>query len=214
VQFFSLGSDKTPLSINNLPLDIDKTLEIPLLLETTENGRYDLVWANENLPASWDVMLEDMDTGTRIDLNNQHLYQFEVGVAKSTTVNRSLFDKRNLKRIASLSEPRFMLTISNRTAVSLDDPARGIPNKFQLDQNYPNPFNPSTVIQFGLPKAAEVRIDVFNVLGKRVRVLVNKPFQPGFHEVNFDATSLSSGLYIYRIQAENFIQTKKMLLIK
>ncbi len=89
-----------------------------------------------------------------------------------------------------------------------------IPTSFSLEQNYPNPFNPSTTIQFGLPEAAIVRLEVFNVLGQRVKELVTEQLSAGFHAVPFNATDLSSGIYIYRIQAGTFVETKKMTLIK
>lgn len=89
-----------------------------------------------------------------------------------------------------------------------------IPSVFSLDQNYPNPFNPSSTIQFGLPDESIVRLEVFNLLGQKVADLVNEQMTAGYHAVRFDASALASGIYIYRIQAGSFVQTKKMMLIK
>jgi murein DD-endopeptidase MepM/ murein hydrolase activator NlpD len=88
------------------------------------------------------------------------------------------------------------------------------PEQIRLDQNYPNPFNPSTVISYNLPQASDVRLEVFNLLGQRVALLMNDRVQSGRHTVNFDAGHLSSGIYIYRLQAEGFSETRKMLLVK
>jgi hypothetical protein len=89
-----------------------------------------------------------------------------------------------------------------------------IPTEFSLAQNFPNPFNPTTNIKFGLPKESNVTLRIYNVLGEEVATLVNKVMPAGFHTVNFDASRLTSGLYIYRIEADNFVQVKKMMLMK
>ena len=90
----------------------------------------------------------------------------------------------------------------------------GIPGAYRFEQNYPNPFNPITKIRYGLPQESNVVINVYNVLGEEVAKLVNNFQYAGFYEVNFDASNLTSGIYIYRISAGSFIQLRKMLLIK
>ncbi len=86
--------------------------------------------------------------------------------------------------------------------------------EFSLNQNYPNPFNPATKIQFTLPETMEVRLDVYNIAGQRVATLVNEQREAGAHTVEFDGTRVASGVYIYRITAGSFVQTRKMTLIK
>ncbi len=91
----------------------------------------------------------------------------------------------------------------------------GNPFTFSLEQNYPNPFNPSTKIEFTLASSSNVTLEVFNMLGQRVATLVGgQKLSAGKHNVNFDASSLASGMYVYRISAANFVQTRKMMLIK
>jgi hypothetical protein len=101
-------------------------------------------------------------------------------------------------------------------ATDVEDGADALPYEFALEQNYPNPFNPSTNIEFSLRSASNVRLEVFNVLGQRVATLVNGSTLPaGAHSVTFDASDLTSGMYIYRLQAgSNFSQTRTMMLLK
>jgi hypothetical protein len=89
-----------------------------------------------------------------------------------------------------------------------------VPIEYSLEQNYPNPFNPFTTIEYSLPQNGFVTLKVFNVLGKEVATLVNGQNEAGKHTINFDASALNSGVYFYRIDAGNFIETKKMILLK
>ena len=89
-----------------------------------------------------------------------------------------------------------------------------IPNSYKLSQNYPNPFNPTTNIEFSIPNSEYVSIKVYDVLGNVVADLANQNFAAGNYSVDFNASSLTSGIYIYSITAGNFISTKKMMLIK
>lgn len=89
-----------------------------------------------------------------------------------------------------------------------------LPSEFVLSQNYPNPFNPVTVINYQIPVVSDVRLEVYDLLGRSVEVLVNQELQPGQYSVSFDATQLSSGTYILRLIADGQIFTKKMMLIK
>ncbi len=89
-----------------------------------------------------------------------------------------------------------------------------LPLEFLLGQNYPNPFNPTTTIEFQLPRAVITRLDVYDVLGRRVGTLVNDNLSAGTHRINFDASMFASGLYFYRIQAGDRVAVRKMMLVK
>jgi hypothetical protein len=90
----------------------------------------------------------------------------------------------------------------------------GIPKVFMLYQNYPNPFNPTTTISYGLPAEARVTLKICNVLGQVVETLVDEDQAPGVYDAQFDASITPSGVYLYRLQAGSFIQTKKMMILK
>jgi hypothetical protein len=88
------------------------------------------------------------------------------------------------------------------------------PSVFALARNYPNPFNPSTTIRYGLPNKTAVQLSVFNTLGQSVSTLVNGEQEAGYHEVKFDGSGLSSGIYFYRLQAGSFVETRKLVLVR
>ena len=83
-----------------------------------------------------------------------------------------------------------------------------------LSQNYPNPFNPETVIRYSIPQAEEVSLVVYNLIGEKVALLINGNMPAGNHGVTWDAANLPSGIYFYRLQAGDFVQTRKMVLLK
>ncbi len=95
-----------------------------------------------------------------------------------------------------------------------DDLISDIPDETSLGQNYPNPFNPTTTIPFSLKEAVNVEITIYNMLGQKVTSLVNEKFAAGNHFATWDASSLASGMYIYRLKAGNVVKTKKLMLIK
>jgi len=89
-----------------------------------------------------------------------------------------------------------------------------IPQKFFVEQNYPNPFNPSTTISYGIPRTAFVTVKVFNVLGQEVKTLFSGYQSTGVYTLSFNASDLSSGVYLYRIQAGASVDIKRMVLVK
>jgi hypothetical protein len=105
------------------------------------------------------------------------------------------------------------------TKIGPDDGHNGIPKVFALQQNYPNPFNPITTIRYQLPKTANVKLAVYNMLGQKVKTLVNESQTANYYSIqwnglNDSGSRVSSGIYLYRIEAGEFIKTNKMLLLK
>ena len=90
----------------------------------------------------------------------------------------------------------------------------GIPTVYDLAQNYPNPFNPSTTIRYQIPQDGIVTLKIYDILGAEVATLINEQKVAGKYEVNFNASTLASGVYIYKIQSGDFVSSKKMILIK
>ena len=90
----------------------------------------------------------------------------------------------------------------------------GMPQSFSLSQNYPNPFNPTTNIKFAVPENSNVKITIYNAVGKEVAVLVNDQFTPGYYNYSWNASNLASGVYFYEMITDNFRQVSKMMLMK
>ncbi len=105
--------------------------------------------------------------------------------------------------------------IDTGTITGVDDLANTeIPVTYALSQNYPNPFNPTTTIKFALPKAGNVSLVVYDILGRKVAELVNSNLSAGYHTINFNASNFASGVYFYRLEAGNFVSVKKLMLLK
>ncbi len=105
----------------------------------------------------------------------------------------------------------FPMVVQHLGAVNIGN---GIPTEYFLDQNYPNPFNPSTEILYGITKAGEVRLSVFDLLGREVSILVDESQSPGHYKAPFHGRGLASGIYIYRLQTSEGVLTRKMVLMK
>jgi len=183
--------------------------------------------------ATWDVNLED---GGDFLLNVFHQGNSDATVQLSVNgedVNGSMLLSAAAEG-ANTSSTQFPLASGNHTftltsddaynlnfaqlvqvgmAVSIDRPDELV-DGYELQQNYPNPFNPSTQINFTLPESGDVSLTVYNLLGQRVAVLQNGVLQSGTHSFEFNAGNLSSGMYFYRLQTDNFSSVRKMTLIK
>ncbi len=131
----------------------------------------------------------------------------------------------NLNRIRVISDTlayavgRGVYKFSRDSIVGINSVNNIVPERYILYQNYPNPFNPVTKIKFDIPsnvkrQTSNVKLIVYDVVGKEVQILVNQKLSPGSYDVEFDGSNFSSGIYFYKLEAGNFIETKRMVLIK
>jgi len=117
-------------------------------------------------------------------------------------------------QLETLAKYNARVRLLSQTLVSVDSPPLLQPLSFELRQNYPNPFNPTTTIRYALPHRSNISLTVFNTLGQQVTTLVNGEVGAGIHEVRFNADGLGSGVYFYKLQADEFSQVRKLCLIK
>jgi hypothetical protein len=202
-------------------------LEIPLVTEATQSGKYVLNVTDFEAPGQA-LYLNDLQTGESILMEADTRYEFTIHQAAkapsdpfanvqgslkkqaAATAETSVLKlpKPEPMRFKQFSEPRFVIQV-NPKAVREELPAA-----YTLSQNYPNPFNPTTMISYELPQAANVQLQVYDMAGRQVATLVNEQVAAGRHTVSFNAGSLSSGVYMYRLQTESGVFTKKLTLIK
>ncbi|MCD4692776.1 MAG: T9SS type A sorting domain-containing protein [Calditrichales bacterium] len=117
-----------------------------------------------------------------------------------------VIDKNGVKSLANSHEVTVVLTGIGELAL--------LPIKYDLMQNFPNPFNPETHIKFSIPKSSHVTLTVYNALGQKVADLLDKEFKPGFYDIKWNGSDLASGVYFYRLRSNNFVSTKKMILVR
>ena len=158
-------------------------------------------------------MVEDLRTIKNI-LISSDIYPISI---KAVGINITLRDKINGEILNEVLNDGEEIRITNDKITSIEVTGRmtgELPVKYELYQNYPNPFNPTTVIRFSIQKEAQVNLSVFNILGQKVKELKDEVMKPGYYEYEFNASDIASGVYLYRIKAGDFAETKKMLLMK
>lgn len=151
-----------------------------------------------------DVEVSNMPSSATFDPETRHFYWIVDEESPAPMMYKAIRGEKYVTAEVEFLSGEF--TVSAEEELS--------PERFELMQNYPNPFNPSTVISYQLAVNSDVSLKVYNLLGQEVATLVDSRMSAGAHSVKFDASRLASGVYIYRIEAGQFSQTKKMMLIK
>jgi hypothetical protein len=197
--------------------------EIPLYIETTKTGSFTLRTTDLKLPFSIkDLVLYDRERNVEIPISEDMEYKFDLNQARKTNLlngntpscklagsDLARAGSPNRAKVTGSGTTRFVIKLAdNRTS------AGETPAYLSLKQNYPNPFNPTTQITYQLPQQSEVQLEVFDMKGRQVATLANQIMSAGTHTVNFDASELSSGIYLYRLQVGSAVITRKLTLVK
>jgi hypothetical protein len=185
-------------------------VELSLFTATVIENEIKLYWKTET-----EVDNYGFDVERRIDDKEWKQITFIPGHGNSNSPKEYSYSDKDL--FAGVSKFQYRLKqIDNDGSIEYSDVVEVmiLPDKYELSQNYPNPFNPSTTIQFSLPKQTQLKINLYNLLGEQVATLAEGMYEPGFHKVTFNASNLPSGTYIYRLESGEFVQVKKMMLLK
>ncbi|HLG33018.1 MAG TPA: T9SS type A sorting domain-containing protein, partial [Ignavibacteriaceae bacterium] len=176
-------------------------------------------YENEKIILLWTTASELNNNGFEIqksvDEENWQPISFVEGKGTSSEYNSYDFEdtyvsnEKNYYRLKQIDFDGTYTYSDIITVYSMD-----LPLTFELFQNYPNPFNPTTTIKYDLPKSGNVELVIYDILGRKVKSLVNETKEAGRYEVKWDASNSASGVYIYQLRTENFIDTKKMILIR
>jgi len=193
------------LAINALPADQSEPLVFPLEL----SGR-----AEEKKATLSFEGVEAFEEWRMVVLDTQSEMEYPVAEGLVLEVDTIRIKKSGFTGTVTPAEVRYRL-ILEPLRTGTEQGISGVPERVELQQNYPNPFNPATVISYGVPQAGPVRLEVFDLVGRKVATLLERESQgPGRYEVRFDASTLASGVYIYRLQVGSSVLTRKMTLIK
>ncbi len=214
------GETKTIVVTNAALTSLDITIHhcwVPVELTT-----FTAEAAGEKVELTWETATETNNKGFEVERSSDDVNFSSIGFVDgngtSTEANSYSFVDFHATSgtyYYRLKQVDFDGTFAYSEVVEVDF----VPTEFSLGQNYPNPFNPVTKIKFALPVSAKVSVKVYNVVGQQVAELINSQFETGLHEVEFDASKFSSGVYFYSIEAsgidgQSFSSTKKMMLMK
>lgn len=175
------------------------------------SGEYTLSWPEwVHIPDDWQFILTDKQADLQIDMRAQEAYVFSVSSQQKRGVPH--FSAPKLKAQQTGGSNRFTITMVPGATVGNE--VEDTPVSFSLSQNYPNPFNPETTIRYTLDQSGLVNLNVYNILGQKVAELVNGVRPAGSYTVKWDASSIPSGIYYYRLESGGRVITKTMTLIK
>ncbi len=203
------------LKINALPVDQDEELRIPLEL----SGVLDTDFATLSFEGledfeGWSITIKDLETHKVYPIKEGEELELEIQRVNEKTKDTSPIVPNPVAAKSKTDGHRFQLILIPNTQVSSESKDE-LPAALELQQNYPNPFNPVTTITYALPLQSSVRLEVFDLMGRKVATLVDGNIQiAGEYTVRFDASRLASGMYIYRLQIGETRLTRKLTLIK
>ena len=196
------------------PYDIAEPIEIPLHVTVRNmSGEFTITWERwVNIPDAWDVYFIDQEKNNILDLRRRERYSFIYSEQESK--KEDIADLQSDMTMTAGSPARFKIVIDPGKVTSYYDNYGDVPLRYELYQNYPNPFNSGTKIRYDVAHHTYLTITIYDILGRRVRELVSAFHTPGTYEVYWDASANASGVYVFRMNVEKEVFTKRMVLVQ
>jgi hypothetical protein len=191
------------------------SIEIPFHAESTIPGNYSIEITDFDLNPGINLTLIDNQTGEEVPVTKNFKYEFEIQGFKKE--NSQSIKCNNLHDSMSKFKPNAQKAIGeHRFSIIVDGASETeeVPTEVGLNQNYPNPFNPTTQISYQIPQQGNVLLEVYDMAGRKIQTLVDESVAAGSYQVNFDASNLSSGVYVYRLQTGSQVLSRKLTVIK
>lgn len=204
-------------SVESLPYDLSEEVNIEIEeLLVGVSGEFNLKWTGiESIPLGWELTFHNYNEGNSIDMRLNSQYLFDAIAPSKEKVNplSMLSEPIPLTQKSKTATKRFGVTI-NPSSTSVNNEQDPNVTTLSLEQNYPNPFNPITTINYSLKNTGTVTLSVYNLMGQNVAELVNETKSVGNYKISWDASQVASGMYYYRLEADEQSLTRKMTLIK
>lgn len=210
----SANAENAASSYLNFPYNPGDLIQVSVGLKLPEAvERVRIKWDYlDTLPDQWEIEFIDAELGESVNMRTATSYSF---YERSEIVSEGMNDPgRSFQSVEESDYTRFYIRISSTGDLGIFESENEIAESIELKQNYPNPFNPTTTIAFYLPRATDVRIGVYNVVGQQVGQLVDERLGAGDHTVTWNAMDMPSGVYIVQLESSNTVQTRKITLIK
>ncbi len=233
--FVSIGTstkDSQVMDIQALPLRFDEPIDLEVYIDRqSSNPNFELSWNSSALQDGLRFYLINQNNGeiTKLNADGSIFLEIESSTPKNISVSE------NKEKSGELEVMSFDYLVPNTIGTNAGEQAKvsgsqsrfilrvippnyedefELPTEFDLSQNYPNPFNPETAINFDLPESSNVKLEIFDIMGRKVVTLINEHKKAGYHQIRFNAQNLASGTYLYRLVAGKNIFVKKLTLIK
>lgn len=215
LEVYSRTNKGQRLAINTIPRRFGSVIEIPFEINAYSEGFpvTEDIWLKisdfRDIPNEWDVTIINHQSGESIDLRKQNTIKVSMQHLEQAA-DSSRIHATGYQVVTLDPDSHIQFTLLIDPGADSGD----LPDTFELQQNYPNPFNPSTTFRFNLPIESDVKLDIYDVIGRKVATLVDGTLIAGSHERLWDASDLSSGIYIARMVTSNGVFVKKLSLIK